>query len=602
MKRETLTRIAAAVIFALLISIPFGMRTYSDWMSSDDYADREDVLQRYGFYLEDITEAAGVDFSHQRVTVDDELSHILPQISSVGASVSVADFNNDGYPDLYFTSSEFGTPNALYQNMGDGTFTDVGEEMGVAALNSAAAGASMGSVWGDFDNDGYEDLLVYRWGSPELFRNLEGSGFEPVTDGAGLNKKINSNTAFWFDYNRDGFLDLFIGGYYHEDVNLFDLEDTRMMPDSYEYATNGGLNYLYRNNGDGTFTDVSEESGLQETRKWTLASTAADINNSGYPDIILANDYGVDEVLLNCEGRVFENVGEETGIGFVPKSGMSASLGDFMNRGEYSIYITNISEAGVLMQGNNLWVPSSSTESESGVPGYRNLAGNMGVEIGEWGYGGQFVDLNNDGYLDLYVANGYVSDEPGTDYWYDYSRVVGGNRNIIIDANNWPAMNSRSFSGYQTNKIWLNDGAGRFREVAGAVGGSLSLDSRSVAYADLDGSGNLDLIVANQNQPVKIFKNQGQPDRNWVGFRLTGTESNRSAIGAEVFLYWDGRITRKMVSGGESFSSQSQRAVHFGMGEVAEAEKAEIRWPSGNIDVIEKPELNRYHSIIESED
>lgn len=602
MKRETVSRILAAVIFAVLISIPFGMRTYSNWMNSEEYTGREEVLQRYGFYLEDVTQASGVDFRHHRATVDEKLSHILPQISSVGASVSVADFNNDGFPDLYFTSSEFGTPNALYQNMGDGTFTEVAAEMGASDLNSIEAGASMGSVWGDVNNDGYEDLLVYRWGRPELLLNEEGSGFVSVTTEAGLDTRINSNTAFWFDYNRDGYLDLFIGGYYHEDVNLFELEDTRMMPDSYEYATNGGLNYLYRNNGDGTFTDVSEETGLQKTRKWTLASTAADLNNNGYPDIILANDYGVDEVLLNRDGRFFESVGEQTGIGFVPKSGMSASPGDFMNRGEYSIYITNISEAGVLMQGNNLWVPSSTAGSESDVPRYRNLAGNMGVEIGEWGYGGQFVDLNNDGYLDLYVANGYVSDEPGTDYWYDYSRVVGGNRNIIIDANNWPAMNNRSFSGYQTNKIWLNDGAGRFREVAGAVGGSLNLDSRSVAYADLNGNGNLDLIVANQNQPVKIFRNHGQSSRNWVGFRLSGTESNQSAIGAEVLLYWDGRITRKMVSGGESFSSQSQRAVHFGLGAINGAEKVEIRWPSGKTDVIETPELNRYHRITETEE
>ena len=602
MKRETITRVLAAIIFALLISIPFIMRTYDNSEESDNYGNMEEVQQRYGFYLEDVTEAYGVDFTHQRADVDEQLQHILPQISSVGASVSISDLNNDGFPDIYLTNSEFGSPNALYRNLGDGTFDDVAEEMEVAYLNNSENGASMGSTWGDYNNDGFEDLLVYRWGRPALFRNEGGSRFTEVTEEAGLSMRVNSNSAFWFDYNRDGLLDLFIGGYYHEDVNLFDLEDTRMMPDSYEYATNGGLNYLFRNNGDGTFSDVSEESGIQETRKWTLAATAADINNNGYPDIIVANDYGVDEILINQNGERFLNAGEETGIGFVPKSGMSAAIGDFMNRGEYSIYITNISEAGVLMQGNNLWVPSTSDENQTEIPRYRNLAGNMGVEIGEWGYGGLFVDMNNDGYLDLYVANGYVSDEPDTDYWYDYSRVVGGNRNIIIDANNWPAMKNRSFSGYQTNKIWLNDGAGRFREVAGTVGGALNLDSRAVAYADLSGNGSLDLIVASQNQPVKIFRNFVEEQRNWVGFRLSGTQSNHSAIGAEVLLYWDGRITRKMVSGGESFSSQSQRAVHFGLGSVDQAEKVEIRWPSGQIDVIDSPELNRYHDITETED
>lgn len=600
MSSEAVTRTIVILIFVILVSIPFGLRMYDDWMNSENYADMLEVQQRYGFYLEDVTEESGIDFIHRRAVVDEKLAHILPQISSVGASVSVSDFNNDGYPDIYFTNSEFGALNALYKNMGDGTFQNVAVDLGVADLNSADGGASMGSVWGDINNDGFEDLLVYKWGRPELFQNNAGAGFTRITDRAGLPDHINSNTAFWFDFNKDGYLDLFIGGYFHEDVRLFDLDDTRMMPDSYEYATNGGLNFLFKNNGDGTFTDVSEEMGIHETRLWTLASASADVNNNGYPDIVLANDYGVDEIFLNRNGERFENVSQQAGIGFVPKSGMSVSFGDFLNRGEFSIYITNISEAGVLMQGNNLWVPTPGVEGD--VPRYRNVAGNMGVEIGEWGYGGLFVDLNNDGNLDLYVANGYVSDEPGTDYWYDYSRVVGGNRNIIIDANNWPAMDGRTFSGYQTNKIWLSDGAGRFREVAGVVGGALNLDSRSIAYADLNGTGALDLIVTSQNQPAKIFKNHVQPGRNWVGFRLTGTGSNKSAIGAEVILYWDGRRTRKMISGGESFSSQSQRSVHFGMGSISEAEKVEIRWPSGKIDVIDNPDLNRYHLIIETEE
>lgn len=598
MSRESITKIAVILIFLILISIPFGMKKFDEWVNYEDYSDMLDVQNRYGFYLEDITGRAGIDFEHKRAKVDEKLSHILPQISSVGASVSVADFNNDGFPDFYLTSSDFGSKNALYMNEGDETFTDVAADLGVADLNDAENGASMGSVWGDYNNDGYEDLLVYRWGRPELFRNEMGEGFTRITDAAGLSEHINSNTAFWFDFNSDGYLDLFIGGYYHEDVDLFNLTDTRMMPDSYEYATNGGLNYLYENMRDGTFKDVSEEMGLQEIRRWTLASAAADLNSSGYPDIVLANDYGSDEIYLNLEGKGFLNVSEDAGIGLVPKSGMSVSFGDFLNRGELSIYITNISEAGVLMQGNNLWVPSGSVPGE--IPRYRNVAGNMGVEIGEWGYGGLFVDLNNDGNLDLYLSNGYVSDEPGTDYWYDYSRVVGGNRNIIIDANNWPAMNNRTFSGYQTNKIWLNDGAGRFREIASVVGGALQQDSRSAAFADLTATGALDLIVASQNQPVKVFKNHVEPGLNWVGFRLEGTESNRSAIGAEITLYWDGKQTLKVINGGESFSSQSQRAVHFGMGTINEAEKVEIKWPSGNVSVIDNPELNRYHNIIES--
>lgn len=597
MTKELRVKIIAAVIFLMLISVPYGIKKYDEIVHAEFQGEMAEVIERYGFYLEDVTEKIGVNFVHQRATVDEKLHHILPQISSMGASVSVVDFNNDGLQDFYLTNSEFGTSNALFKNLGDGTFIDVADEMGVADLNINGLGASMGAIWGDYNNSGYEDLFLYRWGRPELFRNEEGNGFTRVTDSIGLPDHINANTAIWLDYNNNGYLDLFIGGYYHEDVNLFDLEDTRMMPDSYEYATNGGLNYLFENQGDGTFKDVSLEMGIQEIRKWTLASSAADINDSGYPDLILANDYGVDEIYINDGGERFISVGEEAGIGFVPKSGMSVGIGDILNQGRYSIYITNISEAGVLMQGNNLWVPSR--DADSSIPSYRNLAGNMGVEIGDWAYGGLFVDLNNSGNIDLYVANGYVSDEPGTDYWYDYSRVVGGNRNVIIDAMNWPAMDGRTFSGYQTNKIWLNDGAGRFREVARSVGSNVAMDSRSVAYADLFGDGSLDIIVANQNQSVTVFRNHVTPNHNWVGFRLIGNQSNKSAIGATLLLHWDGKISKKFISGGQSFSSQSQRVVHFGLGQVENVEKLEIRWPSGIVQEINMPDLNMYHIIEE---
>ncbi len=600
MVKELYAKIIAAIIFLMLVSVPFGIKKYDEIFNSGFIGNMEEVIERYGFYLEEISSESGIVFRHQRVTVDEKLHHILPQISSVGASVSIVDFNNDGLPDIYLTNSEFGSLNALYKNLGNGRFVDVAQELGIADLNIPGLGASMGAVWGDYNNSGYEDLFLYRWGKPELYRNENGTGFTRVTEESGLPEHINANSAVWIDYNNNGLLDLFIAGYYHEDVNLFQLENTQMMPDSYEYATNGGLNYLFENQGDGTFLDVSQEKGLQETRRWTLAVAAADINGSGYPDIILANDYGVDEIYINERGERFYNTGQEAGLGFVPKSGMSVAVGDILNQGRYSIYITNISEAGVLMQGNNLWVP---VRGEIGhIPRYRNLAGNMGIEIGDWAYGGVFVDLNNSGFIDLYVANGYVSDTPDTDYWYDYARVVGGNRNVIIDANNWPAMENRTFSGYQTNKIWLNDGAGRFQEVARSVGGDLTMDSRSVAYADLFGNGSLDLIVANQNQPVTVYKNHTSPENNWIGFHLKGIKSNRSAIGATVFLYWDDKVSKKYVSGGDGFSSQSQRTLHYGLGRSHQVDRVEIRWPSGLTQEIVSPQINRIHTIEEPVD
>lgn len=597
MKKEHVKQSVVILIFLILVSIPFGMKKYDEYINSEKFENQQEIIDRYGFFLDDVTDELNIDFTHSRPLVDEKLAHIAPQIASMGASVSVVDFDNDGHQDFYLTNSEFGAKNALYKNFGNGTFIDVAEEAGVANLNTPEVGASMGSVWADYNNDGFEDLFVYRWGKPVLYKNENGERFSEVTI-AGLPDHINANTATWLDYNRDGLLDLFIGGYYKEDVNLFNLESTQIMPDSYEYATNGGLNYLLENQGNDTFKDVSKEVGLQETRRWTLASSAADINDSGYPDLVLANDYGVDEIYINNNGESFTNVGEEAGIGFAPKSGMSVSFGDILNQGSHSIYITNISEAGVLMQGNNLWVPNRNSNSGE-IPSYRNLANNLGVEIGQWGYSGQFLDFNNDGNLDLYVANGYVSATPDTDYWYDYAKVVGGNRSIIIDANNWPDMENRTFSGYQANKLWLNDGAGRFQEVGNNVGGALELDSRSVAYADLFGNGSLDLIVANQNQSVKIYRNYVEPNHNWIGFDLEGTQSNRSAIGATVILHWDGKQTRKSVTAGEGFSSQGQRIVHFGLGKTAAVEKAEIRWPSGIVQTIENPGLNTNHNITE---
>ena len=239
----------------------------------------------------------------------------MPEVAAMGASVSVVDFDRDGWNDLYVTDSKEGGQNHLYHNNHDGTFTDVAAQMGVADLNQAGTGACMGAVWGDFDNDGYEDLLVYKWGKSELFHNdgrqesLRASRRRPDCP-----PWANINSAIWLDYDRDGHLDLLLCGYYPEDVDLWHLKTTRIMPESFEYAKNGGRKYLLRNRGDGTFEDVTEKVGLNSHR-WTLAAVAADLRGTGYPDIVLANDYGVTEYFLNHEGKRFEEVGERAFIG-----------------------------------------------------------------------------------------------------------------------------------------------------------------------------------------------------------------------------------------------------------------------------------------------
>lgn len=592
-------KIVLGFFFLALLAIPYAIEQMGkDSDSTESTINKDEALKRYGFYLQEVSGEVGVNFTHQAPQLDSKLEHIMRQVASVGASVSVVDFNNDGFQDFYLTNSHRGTSNALYKNMGDGTFTDVSEELGVAALNSEETGVSMGSVWGDYNNDGYEDLFVYKWGKSALFRNESGEGFTEVTDHIDLPEWANTNTAIWFDYDCDGYLDLFLAGYFNESVDLWNLESTRIMPESFEYANNGGRKYLFRNQGDGTFKEVSKELGI-ESNRWALSASSADLNDDGYPDLIIANDYGVDELFVNDEGKRFYESGNDAGMGFLPKSGMNVSYGDILNQGKFAVYITNISEPGVLIQGNNLWVPElGGTKKIS----YQNLAGNLGVEVGGWSYGAQFGDLNNDGYLDLYVANGYVSDEKGTDYWYDFSKVAGGNRAIISDAENWPAMKGRSLSGYQENKIWLNDGAGKFQEVADAVGGSLDLDSRAVAFADFWNNGTLDIIVASQNGPVRIYKNETAPDKHWIAFKLVGTQSNKSAIDAEAELIWKGKKQLQLISGGSGFSAQNQRPIFFGLGKSETVDRLEIRWPSGIKQTVKEPAINQLHTITEPSD
>ena len=590
-------RILLIILFAALLATPLVLKRLSAAKeSAKGKMEARAAIARYGFHLEEVSKASGINFTHQAPKLDPKLEHIMPQVASMGAAVSIVDFDRDGLPDIYVTNSGEGSRNCLFRNMGDGTFKDVAAEMGIADVNQAGTGVSMGAVWGDYDNDGYEDLFLYKWGRPELFHNDGGHGFTRVTEQAGLPAWVNANTAIWFDYDGDGRLDLFLGGYYPETVDLWHLTTTKMMPESFEYARNGGRKYLLHNLGDGRFEDVTEKLGIN-SRRWSLAAGAADLRGTGYPDLVIANDYGVTELFANEKGQGFREVGEQVGIGFAPKSGMNVAFGDILNQGRYSIYISNISEEGVLIQGNNLWVPKEGTSGD-GLQ-YQNLARDMGVELGGWSFGAQFGDLNNDGTLDLYLANGYVSADRNKNYWYDFSKIAGGNSSIIADAANWPPMEGRSLSGYQQKRVWINDGAGRFTEVAQAVGATDTYDGRSVALVDLWNRGVLDVVVANQRGPLLVYKNTVTPENRWIDFELEGVASNRSAIGARAELFWNGQAQAQEVSGGSGFCAQNQRRLHFGLGKDPQVEKVVIRWPSGKIQTIERPEVGKVNKIKE---
>ena len=596
-RHQAIARVVWTILLAVSIAAVYAINARTVATSVGSAAAGRAGDSRFGFRLVESAKALGIDFEHQGPTFDAKLAHIMPQVASTGAAVSIVDVDRDGFQDVYVTNSAENSLNRLYRNEGGHRFSDVAGAMGVADVNRDGTGVSMGAVWGDYDNDGYDDLLLYKYGRPELFHNEQGQRFTRVTERAGLPAWVNAGAATWLDYDRDGSLDLFIAGYWPDDVNLWKLETTRIMPESFEYANNGGRKYLLRNRGDGTFEDRTPAMGIT-SRRWTLAVTAADFSGTGYPDIFLSNDYGVSELYANREGRRFVDVAMQSGVGRTPKSGMNASVGDIFNDGRLAIYKTNITEPGHLLQGNDLWVPQ--TASGAGAIEYENLAPSLGLDFGGWSWGAQFGDLNNDGNQDLYLVNGYISAGERTSYWYDFAVIALGHSNIIGDAANWPPMRGRSLSGYQLKRVWLNDGVGRFTEVAQVVGATDNKDGRAVALADLGNRGMLDVIVANQRGPLLVYRNEVSPGRHWIAFELEGTASNRSAIGARLELHWNGRRQVQELAAATGFSAQNMRRVHYGLGDATTVDRVVIRWPSGRRQVIERPGIDQVHRIKES--
>jgi hypothetical protein len=554
------------------------------------------VTEAQGFRMREQAAELGIRFRHRETTLDRKLDNVAPHVSGMGAAVSLVDFDNDGWTDLYATSSRFGTPNALYRNE-QGRFRDVAEAAGLANVNREGEGVSMGSIWADYDGDGREDVFLYKWGRQQLFRNRGDGTFEDTSARAGVNRWMNSNSACWLDFDRDGFVDLYVAGYFREDVDMWNLSSTRIMQESFEFAQNGGHNVLWRNRGDGTFEDVTARTGCDSTR-WTLAVASADMDGDGFADLYLANDYGPEELFRNVGGERFERV---TGAGLEEssKSGMSVTLGDFENDGTFGVYVTNISNPGHLFQGNNL---RRNRLAKSGklynIADASSSSSRAIVDCG-WAWGAQFGDLDNDGRLDLFVTNGFVSASKERDYWYGMSKVAGGASEIFEDATFWEPMGDASLSGFEQSRVLKNLGNGQFRDVATAVGVTDLEDGRAVAFGDLQNRGALDAVVANQKGPLQVYVNEPAAGRGWVQLKLRGRGANTSAIGAVVELRFAGMLQAQCVQAGSGFCAQNDRRLHFGLGGATAIESARVRWSSGQVQDIAALEPGRLHVIEE---
>lgn len=546
-----------------------------------------------GFAFTEVAARAGIQFQHEKVALDPKLANVEPHVAGMGAAVAVADFDSDGWPDLYATTSRFGARNALFQNRRDGTFEDVAAAAGVADVNRPEFGSSMGSLFADIDNDGDPDLLIYKWGYPQLFRNEGDRTFRDITESAGLKRWLNSNGAVFFDYDRDGLLDLYLAGYFRDDLVLWDLKTTRIMQESFEFANNGGHNYLFRNVGGGRFEDVTARAGVDSTR-WTLACASADFDDNGWADLYLANDYSSEELFLNQGDGTFRRE-DEAGLDVGgSKSGMSVALGDFTNEGRVGVYVTNISRSGYLFQGNNLRV---NRLGEAGT--LDDIAEGQVADCG-WSWGAQFADFDNDGWTDLFVANGFISNDPKRDYWYGMSKVAGGLGSLAEDAATWDPIGDRSLSGFERSRVLKNRAGQGFQDVAEQAGVTDLYDGRAVACADLWNRGTVDVVVANQLGPLLVYRNEVAAGRGFVSVELVGSKSNRGAVGASVTVRHSGRPQMQVVTAGTGFCSQNDWRLHFGLGAARAADAVEIRWPSGATETLRDVAAGSWLRIEES--
>ncbi len=524
-------------------------------------------------YTEVTAKESGITWVHDNGHSDERY---LPE--TCGGGGLFFDYDNDGWMDIYFVNSglsDFYTPkkptkNALYRNNHDGTFTDVTDKAGVAAGQMGQFG--MGAAAADFDGDGWQDLYVTNYGKNILYHNNGNGTFTDITDKAGVGAAGWSTCATWFDYDNDGKLDLFVSSFvaYSKATNIF-CGDNRMGRRYYciprVFKPMPGK--LFHNQGDGIFADVSKESGIANSLGKEFGAVATDINNDGLMDLFVANDTVANFLFLNKGNGKFEEIGLPAGVAYSdsgsPRSGMGVDAADFDGDGWQDLFVANIDQELFSLYKNQKDTTFTDDAGEIGSA-TRLLSG--------WGL--KFMDYDNDGDPDLFLANGHPDDMVES----QVSKVK-----------------------YAEPLLMFENVNGKFKNVSTQSGAVFAKDfpARGMSAGDFDNDGDLDILVINNGAAPLLLKNNGGNKNNWVGLNLVATKSNPGAVGA--IISWEAGGTKRKrlkTSGGSFLSSHDPREI-LGIGQATKIDSLEIKWPSGKIDKLTNVPLNGYLKIVEGE-
>ncbi len=508
-------------------------------------------------HFRDVTAQAGIRFTHNNGAFGKKW---LPE--TMGPGCAFIDYDNDGYPDILLINGEDwpGHPRAgtttpkLYHNNRDGTFTDVTRQAGLAVPMFG-----MGVAVGDYDNDGFDDLFITALGQSHLFHNNGNGTFTDVTKAAGMGGPNEfSTSAAWVDYDRDGKLDLVVANYvqWTEPTDLYCTLDgahkSYCTPESYK----GTSVRLWHNLGAGKFEDATQKAGLGDPTSKSLGVAILDYNSDGWPDILIANDTQPNKLYLNKKDGTFEERGVPSGIAFsedgVARAGMGVDAADYDRSGHASVIITNFANQMMSLyhnEGNGLFVDEA-PQSEVGRATLVTL-----------GFGCFFFDYDNDGWPDIFVADGHIEDA--------IEKV------------------QKRVSYAEPSHLFRNLGAGKFQEVTAQMGPAFAASrvARGAAYADIDNDGFLDILVTTNAGPAYLFHNEGGTNHS-LRLKLIGTKSNRDGIGAVVRVVSNNNQDKqwKMLRSGSSYLSQSELVLTFGLGQQTKADAVEIQWPSGQVD------------------